>query len=155
MNLKELHDVIASTLLSEITGLQSVLCTPSGREPLEAPAGFLEVSEIAVGADPGTGELSVILTFTLRILIDSTIPNANIVLQSLLIKAAQTVHLNNFGLAMTPGRDIEIQYETIQDADGLLAGSVSWRHELHAGESEWASIPWIPPHTIYLNSEVL
>jgi hypothetical protein len=155
MNLKEIHEAIARELLSKINGLQAILCYPSGRQPLEAPVGFLELSQIAIGNDPGTGELPIILTFTLRILIDSTIPDSNIVLQSLLIEAAQVVCLNNFELSMTPGSHLEIQYESIQDAEALLAGSVSWQHELHFGTSEWVSIAWIPPHTIHFHTEVL
>jgi hypothetical protein len=115
----------------------------------------LEISQIGIGNDPGTGELPVVLTFTLRILLDSTIPDSNIALQSLLIKATQAIYLNNFGLTLTPANDIEIQYEAIQDAEALLAGSVSWCHELHFEESEWTSTDWIPPHTINLNTEVL
>jgi hypothetical protein len=155
MNLQQLHETIAAILLSKINGLQAILCYPSGRQPLEAPVGFLEISQIGIGNDPGTSELPIILTFTLRILIDSTIPDSNIALQSLLIEATQAVYLNNFGLSMTPANDIEIQYEAIQDAEALLAGSVSWRHELHFGESEWASTDWIPPHTIHFKTEVL
>jgi hypothetical protein len=154
MNLQQLHETIATSLLNKINGLQAILCYPSGRQPLEAPVGFLEISQISVGNDPGTGELPIVLTFTLRILLDSTIPDSNMALQSLLIEAAQAVYLNNFGLPMTPASNIEIQYESIQDAEALLAGSVSWRHELHFGQSEWASTDWIPPHTIHLNTEV-
>jgi hypothetical protein len=154
MNLQYVHDIIAAALLSKIDGLQSILCYPGGRQPLEAPVGFLEISQIALGQDPGTGELPIILTFTLRILIDSTIPDSNVALQSLLIAAAQAVHLNNFKLEMTPACEIEIQYEAIQDAEALLAGSVSWRHELHFGKSEWTSTAWIPPHTINLETSI-
>jgi hypothetical protein len=154
MNLKELHEKIAAELLSKINGLRGILCYSGGREPLEAPVGFFEISQIGIGTDTGTGELPIILTFTLRILLDSTVQDANIALQHLLIDAAKAVYLNNFGLAMTPASALEIQYETIQDAEALLAGSVSWRHELHFGESEWAATSWIPPHTIHLNSDV-
>jgi hypothetical protein len=150
MNLLDIHETIASALLAKINGLRSILCYPGGRQALEAPVGFLEISQIAMGQDPGTGELPVVLTFTLRLLLDSTIENSNIALQSLLIETAQAVYLNNFGLSMTPARDIDIQYESIQDAEALLAGSVSWRNELHVGASEWASTGWIPPHTINL-----
>jgi hypothetical protein len=155
MNLKDLHETIASDLLSKINGLQGILCYPGGRNQLEAPVGFLEISQIAIGNDPGTGELPIILTFTLRILIDSTIPDANIALQHLLIDTVKTLYSNNFGLQMTPAAEIEIQYESIQDAEALLVGAVSWRHELHFGTSEWTSTSWIPPHTINLTTEVI
>jgi hypothetical protein len=154
MNLHCIYDKIASTLLAKIDGLQSIVCYPIGRDSLDAPVGFIEISQIALGSDPGTGEIPIILTFTLRILVDSTIPDPQIALQSLLIEAAKAVYLNNFGLSMTPGSNIDIQYESIQDAEALLAGSVSWQHELHYGASEWAATGWIPPHTINLHTEV-
>jgi hypothetical protein len=146
---------MAAELLDKIADLQGILCYPGGRNQLEAPVGFLEISKIDIGNDPGTGELPVILTFTLRILLDSTIPDANIALQHLLIDAAKALYSNNFGLPITPASDIEIQYESIQDAEALLVGSISWRNELHFGISEWSSTDWIPPHTINLNTEVL
>jgi hypothetical protein len=154
MNLKELHETIASELLVKIERLQGILCYPSGRTQLEAPVGFLEISQIEIGNDPGTGELPIILTFTLRILLDSTIPDANIALQHLLIDVAKALYSNNFGLPITPTTNIEIQYESIQDAEALLVGSVSWRHELHFGQPEWSSTNWIPPHTINLSPEI-
>jgi hypothetical protein len=150
MNLKELHETIASKLLSKIQGLQAILCYPGGRNQLEAPVGFLEISQISIGNDPGTGELPIVLTFTLRILLDSTIPDANIALQHLLIDAAKALYSNNFGLPITPASNSEIQYESIQDAEALLVGSISWQHELHFGASEWSPTDWIPPHTINL-----
>jgi hypothetical protein len=155
MNLKDLHETIAAELLDKIGGLQGILCYPGGRNQLEAPVGFLEISQIAIGNDPGTGELPIVLTFTLRILLDSTIPDANIALQHLLIYAAKALYSNNFGLPITPASDIEIQYESIQDAEALLVGSISWQHELHFGISEWAPTDWIPPHTINLTTEIL
>jgi hypothetical protein len=155
MNLQELHEIIATDLLAKISGLRSIFCYRNGRSPLEAPVGFLEISQIAVGNDPGTGELPIVLTFTLRILIDSTVENSNIGLQSLLIESAQALHSNNFGVSMTPASNIEIQYEEIQDAEGLLVGSVSWSHELHFGISEWISNDWIPPHTIHINTDIM
>jgi hypothetical protein len=154
MNLKDLHETIAAELLAKIEGLQGILCYPGGRNQLEAPVGFLESSQISIGTDPGTGELPIILTFTLRILLDSTITDANIALQHLLIDTAKALYSNNFGLAITPTAALEIQYESIQDAEALLVGAISWCHELHFGESEWASTNWIPPHTINLNAEV-
>jgi hypothetical protein len=155
MNLKELHETIAVELLAKIEGLQGILCYPGGRNQLEAPVGFLEINKIEVGNDPGTGELPIILTFTLRILLDSTISDSNIALQHLLIDAAKALYSNNFGLNITPAVDLEIQYESIQDAEALLVGAISWRHELHFGISEWASTDWIPPHTINLTTEVI
>jgi hypothetical protein len=155
MNLKDLHETIASELLSKISGLQGIMCYPGGRNQLDAPVGFLEISKIDIGNDPGTGEMPIILTFTLRILLDSTITDANIALQYLIIGAAKTLYSNNFGLPITPASEFEIQYESIQDAEALLVGAVSWRHELHFGISEWASTDWIPPHTINLSTKVI
>ncbi|GHS91321.1 hypothetical protein AGMMS49949_01510 [Alphaproteobacteria bacterium] len=155
MNLLTLHEVLATELRAKIPSLRAVLCYPGDRSVLEAPVGFLEISPMGIGTDPGTEELPLVLTWTLRILLDSTIENSHIALQSLLIEAAQAVHLNNFGLKMTPASDLDIQYGTLQEAEALLIGSVSWKHELHFGVSQWDCPDGIPPHTLHVQEHLL
>jgi hypothetical protein len=151
MNIKTLHEAISAELQQKVPALRSILCYPSGRAILEAPVGILEISQIRVGVDPGTEELSIVFTWTLRIVIDSTIENANIALQSLIIDVAKSLHFNNFGLKMTPAEFVEIRYEADSDAEALLVGAVLWQNELHVGESEWDVADFVSPHSCEIN----
>lgn len=127
-----------------------VLCYPSGRSLLEAPIGFLELSQIALGEDAGTEELPLQLTWTLRILVASDLEDANIALQSLLIEAAQAVYLQTFGLPLSPVTQLDLNYEPLQEAEAFLMGSVSWTQTAHEGISVWDPGEWLPPHTVHV-----
>lgn len=148
--LQNFHEGIAKELQTK-TRLQKVLCYPSGRSLVEAPVGFLELSQIDMGNAPGTEELSLNLTWSLRILIDSALENATIALQSLLIETAQVLYLNTFGLPMTPVLSLQFHFEPLQDAEAFLMGSVTWSQECHVGDSVWNSVEWISPHMLHLD----
>lgn len=153
-NLQHFHETIAREL-QEKTRLQKVLCYPGGRSLIEAPVGFLELSQIEMGNPPGTEELSLNLTWTLRILIDSALENAPIVLQSLLIETARVLYLNTFGLPITPVLSLQFHFELLQDTEAFLMGSLTWMQECHVGDSVWDSVEGIPPHTLHVDSTII
>lgn len=148
--LQRFHTVIAQ-YLEEQTRLQKVSCYPSGRSVVETPAGFLELAQISMGGAPSTEELALQLTWTLRILIDSALENAPIVLQSLLIEAAQALYLTHFGLPLTPVVALDFQMESMPDAEAFVMGSVTWTQECLVGESVWDPGEWIPPTTLHID----
>lgn len=148
--LQRFHDAIAQ-YLEEKTRLQKVTCYPSGRAVVETPAGFLELSHIGVNNTSGTEELALQLTWTLRILVDSALESAPIVLQSLLIEAAQALYLTHFGLPLTPVVAVDFQMESMPDAEAFVMGSVTWTQECLVGESVWDPGEWIPPTTLHID----
>lgn len=152
--LQRFHTVIAQ-YLEEQTRLQKVTCYPSGRSAVETPAGFLELAQIAMGGAPssatGTEQLALQLTWTLRILIDSALEKAPIVLQSLLIEAAKALYLTHFGLPLTPVVALDFQMESMPDAEAFVMGSVTWTQECLVGESVWDPGEWIPPQTLHID----
>lgn len=166
--LQRFHTVIAQ-YLEEQTRLQKVSCYPSGRSVVETPAGFLELAQISAagtGSAPSTEQLALQLTWTLRILVDSALENAAlenaalekaalekapIVLQSLLIEAAQALYLTHFGLPLTPVVALDFQMESMPDAEAFVMGSVTWTQECLVGESVWDPGEWIPPTTLHID----
>lgn len=148
MMLQNLHASIAQ-YLQENTRLQQVLCYPSGRSIVEAPVGFLELSHIEMGSAVGTEELALVLTWNLRILVDASLQNAHIILQSLLIEAARSLYLQTFGL--TPILALNFHLESFQDAEAFIIGSVSWSQECHVGDSVWEAGEWIPPSKVHVD----
>lgn len=146
--LKRYHDTMAQHLKDK-TQLVDVQYPPSGRSLLEAPVGFLELSQIAMGEDAGTEELPLQLTWTLRILIASDLEDVNITLQGLLIEAAQAIYLQTFGLPLSPVTHIDFGHEPLQEAEAFLMGSVSWTQTAHEGLSVWEVGEGVPPHTVH------
>jgi hypothetical protein len=148
MTLLELHKKISDYLLTKVPSLQAVYYYNQTRANIPAPVGFLEVTHMDIGADPGTEELPVVLNFTLRILVDASINAADIALQTLLLEAALAVYHTNFGLPLTMTQELGISYENIADAENVLVGAISWKNEMHFGENVWIDASWIPPHHI-------
>ncbi|MFP3022079.1 MAG: hypothetical protein ACEY3K_03780, partial [Wolbachia sp.] len=80
---KDLHKAICSTLKEEIPAIQTCEIYPAIRKELLAPAVFVELSSFEKGHDPGTEELALKARFEARIVIDSTIENAAIIVRTL------------------------------------------------------------------------
>jgi hypothetical protein len=149
MNIQLLHDIMAIHLLEAIPGLQRIYCYDQDRASLPAPVGFLEISNIEFGSDPGTEELPLVLTLTLRLLVDAALPKADIALQSLMVDAARAVFHQNFGLPLTMSHDLALNYDTTAETEQILIGQISWKHEAHFGDNIWEDSSWIPPHRVH------
>ncbi|MFP3022150.1 MAG: hypothetical protein ACEY3K_04165, partial [Wolbachia sp.] len=91
MNFKDLHNAICTTLKREIPAIQTCEIYPSIRKELLAPAVFVELASLEPGKDAGTEELALKARFEARIVIDSTIENAAIIVRTLAAEVAKVV----------------------------------------------------------------
>ncbi|GHU13209.1 hypothetical protein FACS189449_08270 [Alphaproteobacteria bacterium] len=82
--------------------IASCLLYPNARAEVIAPAVFLEIASYGIGSDPATEELSLIANIEARVVVDSTIENAEIACQSLACEIANIAHLNSFGCKISP-----------------------------------------------------
>lgn len=139
MKLEKLHTDIADVLHRK-TQLKTVLLYPSGRARVDVPAGLLELSEIEMGANPGTEELALRLTWALRILVDAGISKTAIVLQTLMVEAAHALFFADFDDMSTPTA-FDFTFEAPQDAEAFAVGRLTWAQEAHFGTSIWAADP--------------
>jgi hypothetical protein len=133
--------------------IQSCLVYPNARGEIIAPAVFLEIASYSAGNDPATGELSLVANVEARVVVDSTIENAEIVCQSLACKIANIAHLNSFGCEISPAKVSGITRDFFKpEFDMYLCWLVEWSHEMHVGSSVWSEIG-VPPHILHVNKE--
>ncbi|MBV0900042.1 MAG: hypothetical protein KTV77_04890 [Wolbachia endosymbiont of Fragariocoptes setiger] len=148
MNLNDLHQAICTTLKKEIPSIQTCEVYPAIRRELIAPAIFIELSSFEKGNDPGTEELAIKARFEARIVIDSTIENAPIIVRSLASEVARIVNGNTFNMNISPGEFLSAEVDGFRpELDAYSVWLVEWVHELHIGESVWKSED-IKPHSI-------
>ncbi|WP_264376237.1 MULTISPECIES: hypothetical protein [unclassified Wolbachia] len=149
MNLKDLHDKICTTLKKEISAIQTCEVYPAIRKELVAPAVFIELSSLEQGKDPGTEELALKARFEARIVIDSTIENAAIIVRTLAAEVARVVNKNTWNVEnVSPGEFISAEIDGFRpELDAYLVWLVDWSHQLHLGKSIWTENK-IKPHTI-------
>jgi hypothetical protein len=133
--------------------IQSCLIHPNPRGEIIAPAVFLEIASYGVGDDPGTGELALTANVEARVVVDSTIEDAEIVCQSLACEIANIAHLNSFGCNISPAKVTGITRDFFKpEFDMYLCWLVEWQHEMHIGTSAWLE-DGVPPHKIFANGE--
>jgi hypothetical protein len=114
--------------------IQSCLIHPNPRGEIIAPAVFLEIASYGVGNDPATGELALTANVEARVVVDSTIEDAEIVCQSLACEIANVAHLSSFGCNISPGKVGGITRDFFKpEFDMYLCWLMEWTHEFHSG----------------------
>ncbi|WP_264685634.1 hypothetical protein [Wolbachia endosymbiont (group B) of Watsonalla binaria] len=146
---KDLHQTICTTLKKEIPSIQTCEIYPSIRKELLAPAVFVELASLEPGKDAGTEELAMKARFEARIVIDSTIENAAIIVRSLASEVAKVVNKNTWNVKnVSPGEFISAEIDGFRpELDAYLVWMVDWSHQLHLGKSVWEEGK-IKPHKI-------
>ncbi|WP_264704626.1 hypothetical protein [Wolbachia endosymbiont (group B) of Apotomis betuletana] len=148
MNLKDLHDKICTTLKREIPAIQTCEIYPSIRKELLAPAVFVELASLEPGKDPGTEQLALKARFEARIVVDSTIENAPLIVRSLAAEVARVVNKNTWEKNVSPAEFLSAEPDGFRpELDAYLVWMVDWSHQLHLGKSVWEEGK-IKPHTI-------
>ncbi|WP_265027528.1 MULTISPECIES: hypothetical protein [unclassified Wolbachia] len=152
MNWKDLHNAICTTLKKEIPAIQTCEVYPAIRKELIAPAVFVELNSFEKGHDPGTEELALKARFEARIVIDSTIENAPIIVRTLAAEVAKVVNKSTFSMNISPGEFLSAEPDGFRpELDAYLVWVVDWVHEIHIGESVWSKTG-IKPHIIEIGN---
>ncbi|MBD0392080.1 hypothetical protein IC220_06600 [Wolbachia endosymbiont of Pentalonia nigronervosa] len=138
MNWKDLHNAICTTLKREIPAIQTCEVYPTIRKELVAPAVFVELSSFEKGRDPGTEELALRARFEARIVIDSTVENAPIIVRSLAAEVARVINRNTWGMSVSPAEFVSAEVDGFRpELDAYIVWLVEWAHEVHVGKSVW------------------
>lgn len=144
----DLHQAICTTLKREIPAIQTSEIYPAIRKELIAPAVFIELASLEPGKDPGTEELALKAKFEARVVIDSTIENASIIVRSLAAEVARVVNRNTWGMSVSPAEFLSGEVDGFRpELDAYLVWLVEWVHEVHLGQSIWDEGK-IKPHMI-------
>lgn len=151
--MKKLLESIKNTIL-ENEQIQSCLIYPNPRGEVIAPVVFLEITNYGIGDDPATGELSLTANVEARLVVDSTIDNAEISCQSLACEIANLIHLNSFGCEVSPAKFSGITRDFFKpDFDMYICWLIEWSHEFHIGNSVWNKVG-IQPHTLIIGEKI-
>ncbi|MGL9762095.1 MAG: hypothetical protein ACR5LB_08025 [Wolbachia sp.] len=146
MSWKNLHNAICTTLKREISIIQTCEIYPSIRKELLAPAVFVELSSLEKGDDPGTEELALKARFEARIVIDSTVENAPILVRTLAAEVARVVNKNTWNMKnVSPGEFISGGGDDFRpELDAYLVWLIEWVHTIHVGRSIWEEGKFMP-----------
>jgi hypothetical protein len=130
------------------------LIYPNSRQEILAPAVFLEIANYGIGDDPATEELALVANLEARVVVDSTIKDAEISCQLLACEIASLIHLNSFGCEVSTAKLAGITRDFFKpDFDMYICWLIEWSHEMHVGSSIWKEIG-IPPHTITIGEHI-
>ncbi len=142
----DLHQAICTTLKKEILTIQTCEVYPTIRKELLAPAVLVELSSLEKGSDPGTGELALRVRFEARIVVDSTIENAPIIVRTLAAEVAKVVNKNTWNVKnVSPGEFISGGGDDFRpELDAYLVWMVEWVHTIHVGRSIWKEGKFMP-----------
>jgi hypothetical protein len=151
--LNQLHNNICEQIKGKIPEIQTCSNYPRMRNELVAPACFVEISSFEIGTDPGTEELALVANFEARIVIDSTIPNAEFAIRELALQLANLINHNTWSSRITPAKIKDIGPDAFKpELDAYIVWNINWAHTFHIGENVWESTG-ILPHTIFVNGE--
>jgi len=140
-------------MVGSIADIGSFFLYSLPRGDILAPAACLEVADYIPGSDPATGELSLIMNMELRIVVDSTLPMAGTICQTLATNIANLIHLNCFGLAISPGRITRISRDYFRpELSAYVCWLIEWSHEYHLGSNVWEETG-ATPHILHINEE--
>jgi hypothetical protein len=146
----QLHQAIQQTILRQIPAIQTCEVYPIIRTSLIAPAVLLELSSFEPGTDPGTGEIALRAHFEARIIVDSTITDAQLTVRAIASEVARIVHRNSWGLEISPAEVLNINPDGFKpELDAYLVWVIEWVHEVHQGDSIWVASEVIP-HSILI-----
>lgn len=150
----ELHDKICYTIKNEIPAVQTCENYPVVRKEILAPAIFVELTSLEPGKDPGTEELALRARFEARVIIDSSIDNAYVVVRSLVARVAKVINRNSWGISnVSPAEFLSAEGDGFKpELDSYLVWSVEWVHEIHTGYSIWVEGE-IKPHFINIGDK--
>jgi len=138
-----------------LQGIESCFVYPTPRCDLAAPTVCLEVADFSPGNDPATGELALNINLEARIIMDSTIENAEISCQTLACNIANLVHLNTFNCAVSPGEVTGISRDSFKpEFDAFVCWMIEWSHQFHLGQSVWLE-SGATPHLLHINRDLI
>ncbi len=111
-----------------------------------APAIFVELASLEPGKDSGTEELALKARFEARIVIDSTIENAPIIVRTLAAEVAKVVNKNTWNVKnVSPGEFISGGEDGFRpELDAYLVWMIEWVHTIHVGRSIWKEGKFMP-----------
>lgn len=137
-NLAEIHAAIVSGLQSKLIGISTVEAYPVIQRRVSIPAVLIELSEVNLGSDPGTGEAALIGHFQARAIVDPNLTDAYMQVRELAVRIAVAITHETWGMEIGVSKLLQVGEDAFKpDLDGYLCWMVEWTHEFHLGEAIW------------------
>lgn len=135
-----LYQTIEQHLQQSLGGIQLVSFWPDIKQHIPLPAVFLDIAEIEPGADIGTGESTLSVTFEARVIVDVIRAGHYQQAIHLATQLAVLLRTQTWGLAVEPAEfKRSTQDWTRPELDGYTVWLVEWTQTIYLGETEW---PW-------------
>ena len=139
-----LYQTIEQHLQQSLGGIQLVSFWPDIKQHIPLPAVFLDIAEIEPGADIGTGESTLSVTFEARVIVDVIRAGHYQQAIHLATQLAVLLRTQTWGLAVEPAEfKRSTQDWTRPELDGYTVWLVEWTQTIYLGEAEW---PWPDEH---------
>ena len=150
-SLDVLYQTIEQQIQQHLPGVELVSFWPDISNHIPLPAVFLDIAEIEPGADIGTGETTLTLTFEARVIVDIIRPLHYQQAVHLATQLAVLLRTQTWGMEVEPAEfQRSTQDWTRPELDGYTVWLVEWTQTLYLGEKEW---PWPdePPGTLLIS----
>lgn len=150
-SLDVLYQTIEQQIQQHLPGVERVSFWPDISNHIPLPAVFLDIAEIEPGADIGTGETTLTLTFEARVIVDIIRPQHYQQAVHLATQLAVLLRTQTWGLEVEPAEfQRSTQDWTRPELDGYTVWLVEWTQTLYLGEKQW---PWPdePPGTLLIS----
>ena len=150
-SLDVLYQTIEQQIQQHLPGVELVSFWPDISNHIPLPAVFLDIAEIEPGADIGTGETTLTITFEARVIVDIIRTQHYQQAVHLATQLAVLLRTQTWGLAVEPAEfQRSTQDWTRPELDGYTVWLVEWTQTVLLGEKDW---PWRdePPGTLLIS----
>lgn len=150
LSLQQLYAAIEAHIQAAVPGLKYIATMPAPFRHIPLPAILLEVDEFEPGQDRGTGEVTVVVRFTARVVVGAEQPDAQH--QAAFVAALLTglLRQQSWGLDVEFAEFVRASQDwTRPDLDAYVVWAVEWTQPIYLGDIEW---PWPdqPPGSLVL-----
>ena len=139
-SLDVLYQAIEQQIQQHLPGVQTVSFWPDIQNHIPLPAVFLDIGEIELGQETGSGQTALTITFEARLVVDVLCADHYRQAVQLATQLAVLLRAQYWGLPVHPAQlQRSAQDWTRPELDGYIVWLVEWTQGICLGEEAW---PW-------------
>jgi hypothetical protein len=146
IDLGQLHQAILVKISAQFPDLQTVADYSQSRVQFNAPACFVELTQLDAGdSDPGTEQLQVAARFEAHLIIGFRQPEAKRAIRQLAGAFSVFIRNQRWGLPVGPAQFVAASPSEIagtgknpDQPDQYEVWTIEWEQQIHLGQSAWA-----------------
>lgn len=140
LDLVQYHQAVIDTLAGVFPVFKEVTDYPQDRKQRTVPALYIDLEEMeeANKEDAGTGQVSLCLRMSARIVLPASTPQVGRTVRALAAAVAATVHQNRFGVPINAAQLVGAYPDHFEpELDQFVVWRVDWQHVAQFGVSVW------------------